>query len=888
MQLRRIRVSNFRKLIDPVEIAELPPGLAIIGGANEEGKSTLLEAIRAVLFEKHGLTGEAARAMQPLGAAVAPELELDFTVDGTEYHLWKRFVSNAAAKLRGAGRIWENDAAEDKLEGLLGFARPGRGPSKIEHHGLWGLLWVSQGAAFEEVRPNATARESLAGVLNSEVGEVLGGDVGPRLLDHFARQRDRFWTRAGRPRGELKHAQAGLERAHEARQIAENKLAKETGNRNRVAQVEGDLARMREEGVVADLERRLHEAEARQHELAERKRAVDAAEQQEKLVRTEREQAQSRWQSRKELRDALAELERQEAESSEAVAAREEESQRAFAERDRLNKWLVEADEGMERLRGRERHLEGLHRRQTAQNERNRVADTLDKATIAEAAVREARKAASALPVTEIIVQRLRRQQQGVAEADARLQGAASQLRLDVNVAHKVTGEAQTDHAGYRITGAAEVSLEGVGRIELQAGGANLPEQREQARRARSERDAAIAELGVTTLVEAEEQLDRKQAYEKEADNQAQRLDALAPEEEGGSTGLRDRLDKLDAELESLPAPAVDDPIRDDLAVVCETARKEREAAEAPRDQARKSFDSQQLIAQDAETQLTRARTRWEGLQHNRQHQQRQLEEARAAVDDNSIAHALHDMERQEETAAAAARAARDALQREDPDDIELRVTNARAAVAKAKEREDALEREADGLRRVLREMGAEGLSEQLADIKREEEAVERQAAAVEREAAAVWRAAEVLEEAAREARHAYLTPLNRHLVPYLRYLFPDAEPVLSDTLEVQGLERAGQEEAFTQLSIGAREQVAILTRLAFADLLAESGGDAPTVILDDALVYADQERFETMKHLLNRSASKHQVLMLTCRPMDYLSMGAPEFRIAPSDGGIT
>jgi uncharacterized protein YhaN len=73
---------------------------------------------------------------------------------------------------------------------------------------------------------------------------------------------------------------------------------------------------------------------------------------------------------------------------------------------------------------------------------------------------------------------------------------------------------------------------------------------------------------------------------------------------------------------------------------------------------------------------------------------------------------------------------------------------------------------------------------------------------------------------------------------------------------------------------------VAVLTRLAFADLLAEEGGEAPPVILDDALVYADEHRFETMKHLLSRSAQKHQVLILTCRPMEYMSLGADQFRL--------
>ncbi len=880
MQLQRIRVTQFRKLTGPVEIGDLPAGLAVIGGANEEGKSTLLEAIRAVLFEKHGLGGEAARAMQPLGAAVAPEVALDFTVDGTEYRLWKRFVSKAAAELRGAGQTWADDAAEDQLQALLGFERPGKGRSKVEHHGLWGLLWVSQGETFEAVHPNATARDSLAGVLDSEVGEVLGGDVGPRLLQHFTDQRDRFWTKTGKPRGDLKAAREAHEQARQARADAEKKLAEEDGRRDRLAQVDGELARMRQDGVVADLEARLQEAEARQEELAKRQQAVRDAEQHAKLAATERAQAQSQWQSRKELRDAVAELAKQETEHTETVAARQGEAEQAVAERDRLAQALEEADGALARLRERERHLDGLRRRKTVQDERSRVADTLAKATAAETAVREARKAAGALAVTDKAVQDLRRREQILAEAEARLQGAATQIRLDVNVGHQVTGEAQADDVGYRVTGEAEVALDGVGRIQVQAGGAELPEQKEQARRARRERDAALAELGVATLAEAEDQLDRKQAFEKEADNQAQRLAALAPEEAGGTPGLRERLDQLDAELEGLPAPADDDPVGENLAAACDGARQEREAAEATRKQAQQAFDAQQKAAQEAETRLTQARTRLEELQRNRERQQRQLEDARAEADDDTLARALHDKQGQEEAAAASARQAREALEALDPDDIEMAVTNARAAVAKAKEREETLEREADGLRRVLRETGAEGLSEEVADLAREEEAAGRQAAAVEREAAAVWRAAEVLEEAAREARQAYLAPLNRHLIPYLRYLFPDAEPVLSDTLEVQGLQRAGQEESFTQLSIGAREQVAVLTRLAFADLLAESGGEAPPVILDDALVYADQERFETMKHLLARSAQKHQVLVLTCRPMDYLSLGASEFRV--------
>ena len=53
------------------------------------------------------------------------------------------------------------------------------------------------------------------------------------------------------------------------------------------------------------------------------------------------------------------------------------------------------------------------------------------------------------------------------------------------------------------------------------------------------------------------------------------------------------------------------------------------------------------------------------------------------------------------------------------------------------------------------------------------------------------------------------------------------------------------------------------------------------TVVLDDALVYADDERFERMKLILKLAAQRYQVLVLTCRERDYASLGVPIVRLA-------
>ena len=85
-----------------------------------------------------------------------------------------------------------------------------------------------------------------------------------------------------------------------------------------------------------------------------------------------------------------------------------------------------------------------------------------------------------------------------------------------------------------------------------------------------------------------------------------------------------------------------------------------------------------------------------------------------------------------------------------------------------------------------------------------------------------------------------------------------------------------GSAAALAWLEEGADPSV----RAAFADLLRGQGQPAP-VILDDALVYSDGERFDAMLRLLQKAAQHTQILVLTCRERDYQLLGAPLIRLA-------
>jgi uncharacterized protein YhaN len=92
---------------------------------------------------------------------------------------------------------------------------------------------------------------------------------------------------------------------------------------------------------------------------------------------------------------------------------------------------------------------------------------------------------------------------------------------------------------------------------------------------------------------------------------------------------------------------------------------------------------------------------------------------------------------------------------------------------------------------------------------------------------------------------------------------------------------RNGQDEAVERLSGGMREQLSILTRLAFARLLAQGGRAAP-VILDDALVYSDDDRIERMFDALHQQARDQQILVFSCRQRAFSRLGGNVLRMQP------
>jgi uncharacterized protein YhaN len=91
----------------------------------------------------------------------------------------------------------------------------------------------------------------------------------------------------------------------------------------------------------------------------------------------------------------------------------------------------------------------------------------------------------------------------------------------------------------------------------------------------------------------------------------------------------------------------------------------------------------------------------------------------------------------------------------------------------------------------------------------------------------------------------------------------------LTAQLGTEGVVVAGALRPTKRISVGTREQLSTLYRLALAEYL------NTTVVLDDQLVQSDGKRMDWFRELLGDKAHTFQIVVFTCRPGDYLGAGA-------------
>ena len=299
---------------------------------------------------------------------------------------------------------------------------------------------------------------------------------------------------------------------------------------------------------------------------------------------------------------------------------------------------------------------------------------------------------------------------------------------------------------------------------------------------------------------------------------------------------------------------------------------------------AREAYDERDLSLNDQRQQLSdlRADVRQGGERVSQLREE--LDRARSERTDADLSAAVVAREEAvatQERALAALMAGRSEAAR---DLIDTRIARLERSIETRREERSELQAQIAGLQQRLDVQEAAGIDEQIAATERKQEQAAGRVERFERQLAVRELALRALREAEQEAHERYLAPVVRGVRPYLQMLFPQAEPTMDDALRVSAISReTGYEESFERLSVGTQEQLAVLIRLAFADLLAEQGRPA-AVILDDALVFSDDQRMQTMFDILNLAAQRVQIIVFTCRAQLFEGLGAQRLTLSQGD----
>ncbi|WP_285674790.1 AAA family ATPase, partial [Paralimibaculum aggregatum] len=273
MRLRALRVHDLRRFAGRgVALDGIADGLNLFAEPNETGKSTLFDALQALVFLPHGSSRKEVRELRPY-AGGAPRIEAEIETAEGRFRIEKRYLKGAFARVTdlARGRELRADEAEGWIAEVIGAGGQEAGPA--------GLLWVRQGASGELEGGGSARAEALEAVVAEELAVLTGGRRMARIEARLRDRLEQLVTPTGQARkgGPLAEAEAALA-ALEAELGAETaRLEELQADLDALAGAERRLARAEDPEERARLEAALAEARERQQKAREQAAARDGA-----------------------------------------------------------------------------------------------------------------------------------------------------------------------------------------------------------------------------------------------------------------------------------------------------------------------------------------------------------------------------------------------------------------------------------------------------------------------------------------------------------------------------------------------------------------------------------------------------------------------------------
>ena len=882
--LRQVRLHQHLEL-------RFDPHFTLLGGANEAGKSTVVEALHKVLFLRASATGRAVDELRSRLHSGLPEIAVGFEAAGARWELRKRFSGASGTCQLGSdgGVALQGAAAEEQLARLLGV----EGPIEGRRHGQlpqrWGHLWVRQGESGSNLLAGPGEAYDLkslvqqlqqrgaAAALESPLDRLVGEQLQARLdLQFTATGKVKAGSPLAEARQRCQEAQAALEQAQGHRAELESAMEQlqrigarlqaidsaERPRLRRASQLAGQLRlRQAQIGPLQQQFAQLELALAEQQALQQQGLNLEAQQQawQQQLASLLEEQATHQAGCRAgEL--ALLELDVQQRE----LAGRLELAQQLLD--------LASLEEEARQLNAHQQQFEQLQR--DAQQCKQRLLELA--------------------PIDQETVRALRQAEQQLAQAQARCQAMATAVALlDADQSVTVGGQPLLPGETLQLSRAAELSIGSGVRLRISPGGGKANLEAAEALEARAQSLLNLQQqAGVGSSEAAEQIAGQRQELERELARLRQAAGAIPwsrlSEQIGALEPRRERLLRhLERHRQLRLAIAQEDGLPD-----------QREGLESWLDALRHQSSQAGLRRQQVEAGLQARRQQLADRIAACGQLERQLAElsgSLAPLKQRQLA-----LEKLHGTQAALAAELEHRRQ-------ELHIQAGELGELKGSLREllpeaSAASRPDHGkdnwIEELIQQLDAEkdglltsrGQNEQLClslSVEDPAAAVEQCLArlesaqgereAIERQTLALQILQSLFHRARQEFSQRYREPLEEAIGPYLEDLGSRDQQVRLDFDPKRGfgdfeLQQGIQRYGFEQLSGGMREQLATALRLALAEVLLPGYDGCLPLIFDDAFTNSDPRRLGGLHRMLGRGLAKGaQIILLSCNPADYL-----------------
>jgi energy-coupling factor transporter ATP-binding protein EcfA2 len=894
MRLRGLELEQFRKFEQPVRLSGFSDTLNLLCGPNEFGKSTILAAIRGLMFERYSSKAEPVRRMQPWRGNAAPRLAMDFEVDGSCWRIEKRFLHQPWARLKSPdGHSFEGDAAEEELQRLLGFGAAGKKGATAEQLGVWGALWVEQRKSVDQADLSSDlARATIASCLDAEVGVLTGSEKGQAIVRAAQEQRARLLDGNGKPKGRYKEVIAAIAEIDKRLLLLRDRQKNLADDSGSLRQALIQLAKIDDPAKVLEEQQGLDDARRRRDAAQSFQKTFSAAEAVHKLAVRECEAAESE-QSGRRMRYHSLEIKQKELSDAAAGVRDAQDSSKEASDVLARRRCMVAAAE--ERA-GHADQTVRKHRRVLA------LVQLAGSLSPLEDAIKQAgdtqREIASLLAKSGVIrvdkdgFEAILTADRDYEKANSALQAQATVIEaaLEDGAEGKVALDGTALPPGRQtisIVNQTEFAITGIGRITIRPVIKDHTRLAEKLSNARATLDHLLAASGCRDAAEAENAWRHRQELDAAIRDARTKLALLAPGDKAsnlkpGVEALREYVEvlrlRIEAERRALDVMAL--PTLGVAETALHGADEEDVKARENLNQTRAEVDAASAAANHASEALMRAEAGARTVQADVDRLQHELDEAVSRESDLALAARLAGAEAQRANAAAAL-AKLDAQRTADTvETMDARIQRYEQAQKNRAESLRRLREHIAELRARITQEGGVGLDEIVAADERERALLIQERDAGAHDAEVLTLLLETLGMAERESKERYLAPVIRRVTPYLRGLFPGADIACDDSLRITGLSRdADGLQAFERLSDGTQEQIAVLARLAFAEMLIDQGKPA-MLILDDALAYSDDDRIERMFDILSRASQRTQILVLTCREDLFARLGGNRLEV--------